>query len=173
MTCALRSTSAQGNGTTYIRRTLPALVYHPIYIACKPDNTRSMSGLFTGHDPTRGLSQEVFKILWVGSRGCRNLTDPVVSGQEVFKSHGSDRVGLGRIRRCSNITGRVMSGRVGPGQDVVRTRGWNRVGSGGFQTSRAGSGQVRRLSKFRGRLGSGQDISFFSRAGSGQTRPDP
>ena len=65
------------------------------------------SGLFTGHDPTRGSVQEGFKISRVGS------------GHHVLKSHGSGRVGS---RGFQNLAGRVGSkgfkiSRVGSGHD--------------------------------------------------------
>ena len=68
----------------------------------------------------------------------------VGSGQEVFKI---TRVGLGRIKRFSNIAGRFRSG--------------------GFQTSRIGSG--REVTK-SSRIGSGHDLQYEERVsgGSGQ-----
>ena len=87
------------------------------------------TGLFTGHDPTRG----------VGSRGFRNLAGRVGSGHYVLKSHGSGRVGSGqevfkiarvgsvRVKRLQNLAGRVESG-----QEVSKSRGSGRVGSRGF-----------------------------------------
>ena len=69
-----------------------------------------ISGFFAGHDPTRG------------------------SGHVVFKT---SRVGSGRVRKCSNLTGRV-----GSGQEVFKSRGWRQVRSRVFQISRVGSGRV-------------------------------
>ena len=61
----------------------------------------------------------------------------VGSGQEVFKI---TRVGLGRIKRFSNIAGRVRSG-----QELIKSHG-SGIGSGQdfFQISRVGSGRVKR-----------------------------
>ena len=39
------------------------------------------AGLFTGHDPTRELGQEIFKKSRVGSGGVRNLTGRVRSSR--------------------------------------------------------------------------------------------
>ena len=51
------------------------------------------AGLFTGHDPTRGSTQEVFKISWVGS-------GRVGSGRV-----GSGRVGSSRVKSFSKSNG--------------------------------------------------------------------
>ena len=54
------------------------------------------------HDPARGSVQEVFENSWVES---------------------------GRVRRCSKShgSGRIGSDRVGPGQEVLKSRGSDRV----------------------------------------------
>ena len=67
------------------------------------------SGLFTGHDPTRGPRQECFKMSRVGLKSVQNKIS---------------RVRSGRVKRFSNLVGRVGSGnemfkisRVGSGHD--------------------------------------------------------
>ena len=92
---------------------------------------RRNSGLFTGHDPTRGSGQGGFKISWVGRVGSLRFkmsrvgSGRVRSGQEVFKI---SRIGSGRVKRLQNLAGRV-----GSGQEVSKSRGSGRVGSRGFQ----------------------------------------
>ena len=85
----------------------------------------------------------------------RNVTGQVDETRMKPASRGSPelwRVGSGRVRRISKPRG---SGRVGSGQEV-------------FKISRVGSGRVRRFSNLADRVGSGQDVSKFSRVGSGQ-----
>ena len=79
-----------------------------------PFNPKSpfVSGLFAGHNSTRGSDQQVLKILRFESGrvrgGVRNLTGRLVSGQEVFSSHGSVRVALTRSD-WYGIPGRVST----------------------------------------------------------------
>ena len=59
------------------------------------------------------------------------------------KCHGSSLVG--RVIVFLNLTGRVgsrsvLAGRIGSGQEVLKSRGSGRVGSRGFEISRVGSG---------------------------------
>ena len=61
------------------------------------------------------------------------------SVQEVLKSHGSGRVGSGRVGTSRVKRFRNLAGRVGSGQEVLKSRGSGQVGSGGFQISRVGS----------------------------------
>ena len=68
----------------------------------------------TGHDPTR-----------------HDLTHGVGSWE---LQNVAGRVGSSH---CFNITGRV-----GSGQEVLKYRGSDRVGSRGFKISRAGSGRI-------------------------------
>ena len=61
------------------------------------DQTQKTSRLFTGQDLARGSGQELFTTRGssrVGSGGDRNLTGWVGSDQEGFKHHGSGRVTL-------------------------------------------------------------------------------
>ena len=102
------------------------------------------------------------------SRVTRIVAGRVGSGQEDFKI---SRVGSGRVKRFSKSR---ESGRVGSGREFSKSRG---IGSGRvwrFSKSR-GSGRVgsRRLEILACWVGSGQDVSKFSRVGSGLTRPDP
>ena len=119
------------------------------------DRGSHFPGLFTGHDPARGLDQEFFE------------NRRVESGRvmEVFEISrvGSGRIGLDRVRKFSEFHGvgrggadhgRVKSGqkyskfhgsgRVGPrwgriGSDWI---GSDRIGSKSFPISRVGSGRV-------------------------------
>ena len=76
--------------------------------------TPEFSGLFAGHDPTRGSRHDVFKMSRVGSgrvgsENVQNVTGRVGSGQEVFKSRGSGQVGS-RFFQISQVgSGRVAS----------------------------------------------------------------
>lgn len=87
-----------------------------------------------GTDPTRGSGREVFKMSRLGS------------GQEVFKS---SRVWSGRVKRCSNLAGRVRSG-----QDFFDSHWSGRIGSGRFFFKPHGSDQVESKSdkKLTGRV---------------------
>ena len=76
------------------------------------------SGLFAGHDPTRGSGHVVFKTSRVGS------------GQEVFKL---SRVGSGRVNRFSNLVGRVRSG-----PEFFKPHGSGRVESRGDEKLNTG-----------------------------------
>ena len=72
------------------------------------------------------------------------------------------------VKSLSHLMGRVESG-----QEVIESRGsGRRVGSGGFQMSRIGSGRVG-----SGRVGSRHLKQFAAQVGSGRvtdpTRPDP
>ena len=103
-----------------------------------------ISGLFAGHDPTRGSGQEVFNISRVGSGQEVVKISRVESGREMFKSRGSNqvgsrffsisRVGPDWIAKPSNLPGRARSGlevmkssRVGSGHDSRET-GHSRIG---------------------------------------------
>ena len=52
-----------------------------------------------------------------------------------------------------------LAGRVGSGDDILKSHGLGRVGSRGFKISRAGSGRVNRLQNLAGQVGSGQEVS--------------
>ena len=101
-----------------------------------------LPGLFYGSlpDPRVG-SGGVLKYSRVGSAR-------IESGQDVFKSRGSDRVG-GRRFESRGL------GRVGSCQEVFKSHESGRVGSGGFQISQVGPGRVKMFSKARG-VGSGR-----------------
>ena len=103
-------------------------------------------------DPTRmkAAPQGSLEMCRVGSgrvgsgrvREFSNLSGRVESGQGVFKSHGSGGVGSGGFK--SHGSGRVGSGRVRSGRFGSRGLKISRVGSSRFKTSQrfCGSGQV-------------------------------
>ena len=95
------------------------------YFTTYKSRTENKTGLFTGHDPTGGSGQEVFKISRVESSRATSFIK-------------ISWVGSDWVKNFLNLTGRVRSGRVGSG----------RVGSGGSEISRVGpvwSGRVRRF----------------------------
>ena len=98
-------------------------------------------------------------------RARRNLVDPCWRGQELaggvhpkpekktgfFAGHDPTRVS--RVTWCSKCHGlgrvgsgsvQTLTGRVGSGQEVSKSRGSGQVGSRVFQISRVGSGRVKR-----------------------------
>ena len=77
-----------------------------------------------GHDPTRGSGQEGLKIPQVGSGRVKRCSKCHGSGRVGSTTFQISRVGPGRIKRFSNITGRV-----GSGPEVFKSRGSGRVGS--------------------------------------------
>ena len=70
------------------------------------------SGLFAGHDPTRGL----------GRRGVQNVTGRAGSGRVGSIVLQISRVGSGRVKNFSNLGGRVRSG-----QEVMKAHGSGQV----------------------------------------------
>ena len=76
--------------------------------------------------------------------------DPYLTGQQ--ESGGLDRAGTGGVQ---NLTGQV-----GSGQEVFKSHGAGRVGSG----------RIRRFSNLRGRVGWGQEVSKISRSESCQVK---
>ena len=83
----------------------------------------------------------------------RDTYFPLFTGQELFKSHGSEGIGSGGVRK--------LKGRVGSGQDIFKLHRSSWVGSKVFQISWVGSGRV----------GSGQEVFKTSRVGSGHDDP--
>ena len=72
------------------------------------------------------------------------------------------RAGSGWVRKCFlNLTGRV-----GSGQEVFKSRGSGLVLKS-YGSGRVGSGQVKNSSNFTGRVRSGQEVMKSSRVGSG------
>ena len=129
--CKLATSKCQKSCCRKTNRRTPRHIMHE-YTAYAP-------GLFTAHDPTRGSSQEGFKpslVGRVGSGGVRHVR--------------SGRVRSGRVKRFSNVTGRV--------------------GSRSFQISRVGSGRVMKCSKFH-RSGRVMTREIRVTHGSGQRDP--
>ena len=102
------------------------------------------------------------------------MTRPAGRVRRCSKCHGSSPVGS---RSLQNITGRV-----GSGQEVFKSRGSGPVGTRIFQSSRfgsgpvkiyffpisrIGSGRVNNFSNFTGRARSDQEVMKISRVGSG------
>ena len=79
-------------------------MYLPPHRNMPPYDERKYSGIFTGHDPTRGPSQEVSKTL-AGRVGSGQEVSRVGSGQEVL------RIGSGQEAFKYHGSGQVMSGR--------------------------------------------------------------
>ena len=97
----------------------------------------------------------------VGSGGIRKLTGLVGPGQEFFESHGSGRVGSGRV----TLPARNGPTREKPGRFPQACQNVGRfVGSGGLKQHRGSkSDQVRRCSKSHmlGRVRPGQELFKF------------
>ena len=106
----------------------------------KPNPQPFFSRLFTGHDPTRGSGQVVFKTPRVGS------------GRVGSRGFEISRADLSPVKRLRNLTGRV-----GSGQEVLKSRGSRRVGSGQKVLKSRGSGRVRSTGVEISRFGSGHD----------------
>ena len=80
-----------------------------------------------------GSGQEVFEISWVKSS--RVGSSRVESSQEVFKSHGSDRVTAVGSNRTGSRGVRNLAGWVESGQEIFKSHGSGRVKS---RSNRAG-----------------------------------
>ena len=86
----------------------------------------------------------------MSTRGAYRRVEPVRAKISRVKVTGVWRVGPGRVRRHGRSRG---SGRVGRG--VFKSHLSGRIGSTNFQISRVDSGRFGRISKSRGRDGSG------------------
>ena len=72
-----------------------------------------------------------------------------------------------RMKTRISWANRKVAGRVGQGQEFLKSRGSGRFGLGVSQISRVGSGRVSSFSSLAGRAGSGQEGFKISRVGSG------
>ena len=116
---------------TCLTRNFSTLTRETYYGSSRPDPDETRTSQVTRSSSDRVVSGRVNTL--------SNLAGRVGSGQEVLKSHGSGRVGSGRVGSSRVKRFRNLAGRVGSGQEVLKSRGSGQVGSGGFQISRVGS----------------------------------
>ena len=128
----------------FLRTHAPADAYVGTFSARKNGTTGYSTGLFAGHDPTRGS----------GRGASKNATGRVRSGQKVIKISTSQKYrGSGQVRS---------------GQAFFESRGSGRVGSRFFKSH--GSGRVKKSSNITGRFRSGQEVMKSSWVGYGPAR---
>ena len=145
----------KGKGRNYIIKSVAAINQTNIYVRTLYMFSTCLffSGLSAGNDPTHGSGQEGLKMSWVGSVGSGGV-------QNV-----TSQVGSGRVNNFS-----ILAGRIGSGQEALKSHGSVQVGSRGFQISRVGSGRFMRCLKCHG---SGRVMTREIRATRGSGHNDP